>query len=89
MALSERDLFGSPFGLNDEVQVRGTVIAITGASGNTANGYGGSADRVTVLVDTPGNAGEAVGVTFSVSPTQIRRSQGPATGPAAGGPSFH
>jgi hypothetical protein len=84
MAISERDLFGSPFGVGDEVQVRGIVTAIT--SGATS-GYGGSADRVTVLVDTPGNAGEAVGVTFIVSPTQIRRalggvSYGPSTVPA-------
>ena len=73
MAISERDLFGSPFGVGDEVQVRGLVTAI--ASGATS-GYGGSADRVTVLVDTPGNVGEAVGVTFIVSPTQIRRALG-------------
>ena len=48
MALSERDLFGSPFGVGDEVQIRGVVTAIVGASGNTADGYGGSADSVTV-----------------------------------------
>jgi len=73
MAISERDLFGSPFGVGDEVQVRGIVTAI--ASGATT-GYGGSGDRVTVLVDAAGNAGEAVGVTFIVSPVQVRRAQG-------------
>ena len=84
MAISERDLFGSPFGVGDEVQVRGSVISI--ASGATS-GYGGSADLVTVLVDVAGNVGEQVGVTFVVSPVQIRRAQGgisygPSTAPA-------
>ena len=83
MAISERDLFGSPFGVGDEVQVRGSVISI--ASGATS-GYGGS-DLVTVLVDVAGNVGEQVGVTFVVSPVQIRRalggvSYGPSTVPS-------
>lgn len=89
MALSERDVTGSPFGLNDEVQVRGIVTAVTSASGNVGPGYGGAGDSVTVLVDTPGNVGEKKGVSFVVSPVQCRRAQGPTDGPAAGGPSFH
>jgi hypothetical protein len=88
MALSERDIFGSPFGLNDEVLVRGKVTAVTSASGNPGPGYGGSGDSVTILVDTPGNAGEIAGVTFVVSPIQCRRAQGPTDGPTSG-PSYH
>jgi hypothetical protein len=89
MALSERDLFGSPFGLNDEVQLRGVVTAIVGASGNTASGYGGSADRVTVTIDAVGNAGEVVGATVTVSPVQCRRAQGAIQNGPATAPSFH
>jgi hypothetical protein len=84
MAISERDLFGSPFGVGDEVQVRGLVTAIT--SGATS-GYGGSGDRVTVAIDVAGNPGEVVGATVIVSPVQCRRalggiSYGPSTVPA-------
>ena len=86
MALSEKDINGSPFGLNDEVQLRGVVTAIVGASGNTADGYGGSADSVTVAIDVAGNVGEKV-VSVVVSPVQCRRalggvSYGPSTVPA-------
>jgi hypothetical protein len=84
MAISERDLFGSPFGVGDEVQIRGMVTAIT--SGATS-GYGGSGDLVTVAVDVAGNPGEVVGATVIVSPVQCRRAlggiaNGPSTGPA-------
>jgi hypothetical protein len=89
MALSEHDINGSPFGLNDEVQVRGIVTAVTSASGNTASGYGGSADRVTILVDVNGNSGEAVGVTFTVSPVQCRRAAGAQGAGPSTAPSFH
>ena len=86
MALSERDLFGSPFGVGDEVQLRGIVTAVVGASGNTADGYGGSADSVTVAIDVAGNVGEKV-VSVVVSPVQCRRalggvSYGPSTVPS-------
>jgi hypothetical protein len=84
MAISERDLFGSPFGVGDEVQIRGMVTAIT--SGATS-GYGGSGDRVTVVVDVAGNPGEVVGASVIVSPVQCRRAlgaipNGPSTAPA-------
>lgn len=88
MALSERDITGCPFGLNDEVQVRCKVTAVTSASGNPGPGYGGCGDSVTLLVDTPGNPGDKQGVTFIVSPSQCRRSQGPTDGPTSGA-SFH
>jgi hypothetical protein len=81
MAISERDLFGSPFGVGDEVQIRGMVTAIT--SGATS-GYGGSGDRVTVAVDVAGNPGEVVGASVIVSPVQCRRALGGiATGPSS------
>jgi hypothetical protein len=85
MALSERDVFGSPFGVNDEVQLRGTVTAIVGASGATS-GYGGSPDSVTVAIDVVGNVGEKT-VSVVVSPVQCRRAlgaigAGPSTAPS-------
>jgi hypothetical protein len=71
MALTERDINGSPFSVGDEVQVRGRVTSITGASGAT-DGVGGAADSVLVTVDMPGNIGDKV-ATVTVSPVQCRR----------------
>jgi hypothetical protein len=65
----ERDLFGAPFGIGTYVNVRCKVIAFTPAP----NGFGGAGDRVSCTVETPGNTGEAQGVTFSVSPVQCRK----------------
>ena len=77
MALSERDINGSPLSVGDEVQVRGRITSITSASGAT-DGVGGSADSILVTVDTPGNVGDKAGVTFTVSPVQCRRAAGKA-----------
>ena len=74
MALSERDINGSPLSVGDEVQVRGRITSITSASGAT-DGVGGAADSVLVTVDTPGNVGDKV-ATVTVSPVQCRRAQG-------------
>ena len=64
----ERGLDGSPFNVGDFVMVRCLVNSIVPA--------GGAGSRVNLTVDAPGNIGEAIGVTFNVSPTQCRRSQG-------------
>jgi hypothetical protein len=63
----EQDITSSPFTAGDYVNVRCLVTAADGL---------GAGGRVTLLVDTPGNIGEAAGVTLSVSPTQCRRSLG-------------
>ena len=65
----EHDIFGSPFAVGTYVNVRCLVTAFT----PSPNGFGGSGDRVTCLVETPGNVGEAAGVTFAVSPVQCRK----------------
>lgn len=65
----EHDIFGAPFEVGTYVNVRCLVTAFT----PTPNGFGGSGDRVTCLVETPGNVGEAAGVTFAVSPVQCRK----------------
>ena len=65
----ERDIFGAPFEVGTYVNVRCLVTAFT----PTPNGFGGSGDRVTCVVETPGNVGEAKGVTFQVSPVQCRK----------------
>jgi hypothetical protein len=70
MAQQERDIFGAPFSIGTYVSVRCLVTAITPVTTST---YGGSGDRVTCLVETPGNVGEAAGVSFSVSPVQCRK----------------
>lgn len=66
---------GSPFNVGDEVNVRCRVTVRSGQ---------GSGARVTLVVDTPGNIGEAAGVTFVVSPTQCRRAQGVTNSSAQG-----
>lgn len=79
MPLSERDIFGSQFGVGDEVLIRGIVTSVVSASTNApipTSGVGGSADRVSVLVDTNSLPGEVVGLTVVVSPVQCRRAQG-------------
>ena len=68
--LQERDRFNSPFKAGDYVLVRCLVSSITPSP---ANGTGGAADSINLTVETPGNAGEKQGVTFSVSPTQCIR----------------
>ena len=65
----EHDIFGAPFEVGTYVNVRCLVTAFT----PSPNGFGGSGDRVTCLVETPGNVGEAAGVTFAVSPVQCRK----------------
>ena len=65
----EHDIFGVPFAVGTYVNVRCLVTAFT----PSPNGFGGSGDRVTCLVETPGNVGEAAGVTFAVSPVQCRK----------------
>jgi hypothetical protein len=65
----ERDIYGAPFAVGTYVNVRCLVTAFT----PTPNGFGGSGDRVTCVVETPGNVGEAKGVTFQVSPVQCRK----------------
>ena len=65
----EHDIFGAAFAVGTYVNVRCLVTAFT----PTPNGFGGSGDRVTCLVETPGNVGEAAGVTFAVSPVQCRK----------------
>ena len=65
----ERDIFGAPFAVGTYVNVRCLVTAFT----PSPNGFGGSGDRVTCVVVSPGNIGEAQGVTFQVSPVQCRK----------------
>ena len=65
--VKEQDITSSPFNVGDFVNVRCLVTAADGL---------GAGGRVALTVDTPGNVGEAQGVSFSVSPTQCRRSQG-------------
>ena len=65
----EHDIFGASFAVGTYVNVRCLVTAFT----PSPNGFGGSGDRVTCLVETPGNVGEAAGVTFAVSPVQCRK----------------
>ncbi len=69
MATSEQDIMGADILVGDSVLVRCTVVSITPS---TPAGPGGSADRLLLSVDTPGNVGEAQGVTLSVSPVQCR-----------------
>lgn len=68
--LVERDIFGAPFSLGTYVNVRCKVTAITP---NAAGGTGGPADLITLVVQSPGNVGELVGVTFQVTASQIRK----------------
>ena len=72
---AERDITSSPFSAGDYVNVRCLVTDILDSNGghNLSHSF---ADRVQCLVDTPGNIGEATGVTISVSPSQCRRSMG-------------
>jgi hypothetical protein len=68
--LTERDVFGAPFSVGTYVNVRCKVTAI---APNAAGGNGGPADLVTLVVESPGNVGELVGVTFQVSAIQCRK----------------
>ncbi len=70
MAVSERDITGAPFNVGDYVNVRCAVTSITT---HGTGGTGGAGDDVLLTVQTPGNAGEKAGVTFTVSPVQCRR----------------
>ena len=75
---TEKDIFSRDFTVGSYVLVRCLVTAITPAppAGNTVMQYfGGSGDSVSLLVETP-NPQDKVGVTFVVSPTQVR-SAGP------------
>ena len=69
MATLEQDILGSDFIVGDSVLVRCTVLSITPS---TPAGYGGSGDSISLIVETPGNAGEKAGVTLTVSPVQCR-----------------
>ena len=69
MASRESDIFGAPIIVGDRVFVRCLVTLITPS---TLAGPGGSADLLTVTVETPGNSGEVKNVTFQVSPVQCR-----------------
>lgn len=62
-----QDRTGSPLSVGDTVSVRCTITAMTNS---------GSGSRLTLSVDTPGNPGEATGVTLSVSPVQVNRTRG-------------
>ena len=68
--LEERDRFSTPFTVGTYVMVRCLVSAITPAA---PGGKGGAADLITCVVESPGNVGEQVGVTFQVSPIQCKR----------------
>lgn len=72
MANFEQDILGSGILVGDSVLVRCTVTAITPSSPAGTLVPGGAGDRLTVTVDTPGNVGEAQGVSFQVSPVQCR-----------------
>jgi hypothetical protein len=75
MANFEQDVLGADILVGDSVLVRCTVTAITPSSPVSPPGVlipGGAGDRLTLSVDTPGNVGEAQGVTLSVSPIQCR-----------------
>jgi hypothetical protein len=62
---------GGPFiSVGDYVMVR---CLVTATSNPLASGFGGSGDRLTLQVETPGNIGEAQGVTFICSPIQCRK----------------
>ena len=69
MANLESDIFGADIIVGDQVLVRCLVTAITPSS---PAGPGGSGDRLTLTVESPGNVGEAQNVTFQVSPVQCR-----------------
>lgn len=64
---SIQDRTGAPLSVGDNVSVRCKITASTGS---------GSGSRLTLVVETPGNAGEASGVTFNVSPVQCNRTRG-------------
>jgi len=68
--LTEHDKSGAPFSVGTYVHVR---CLVTGITTSAANGTGGAADRVALTVETPGNVGEAAGVTLSVSPVQCKK----------------
>jgi hypothetical protein len=68
MATIEKDIFGKNFAVGTVVTVRCIVQSI--APGGS--GFGGSGDRVTLQVETPGNVGEVQNVQFTVSPVQCR-----------------
>ena len=70
----ERDSTSSPFNVGDIVSVRCLVNSVTGGQG--------AGGRVNLTVETPGNVGEAHGVTLSVSPIQVRRANGSVSQPA-------
>lgn len=62
--MADIDVNGATLNVGDYVNVRGKITAISAQ---------GSAGRITVAVDAPGNAGEASGVTVVVGPTQCRK----------------
>jgi hypothetical protein len=75
---TEKDIFSRDFTVGSYVMVRCQVTAITPAppAGNPLIVFfGGSGDSVSLLVETP-NPQDKAGVSFVVSPTQIR-SAGP------------
>ena len=69
MATIERDIFGKRFTVGDYVMVRCLVTAISPVM--TGNQLGGSADEVSLTVESP-NVNDDAGVTFQCSPQQCR-----------------
>jgi hypothetical protein len=70
MATEQHDIFGAPFAVGTYVNVRCLVTAFSPIN---TSAYGGAGDRVTCLVETPGNVGEVAGVSFTISPVQCRK----------------
>ena len=77
MALVEKGVTGSPIGKGDYVLVRCQCTQIISANASltflSGTTYGGAADHVYCMVETPGNVGEISGVSFYVSPVQLRK----------------
>ena len=69
MATIERDIFGKRFTVGDYVMVRCLVTAI--APVMTGNQLGGSADTVSLLVESP-TVNDDLEVVFTCSPQQCR-----------------
>lgn len=77
MGLAEKGISGSPISKGDYVLVRCQVTQIISANASltftSGTTYGGCADHVYCMVQTPGNTGEISGVSFYVSPVQCRK----------------
>jgi hypothetical protein len=67
MSIAAQDSNGSPYDVGNSISVRCLVTAIS------SQGAGG---LVSLIVETPGVLGQQSGVSFVVSPQQVRRMQG-------------